>query len=77
MHKGFWKKGSAGKCAALEEREDLQLSAQIRTVILKSVEYKRSYVDVATTLGVNHIYLVLWWFLLVFVLLCFMHLISR
>ena len=31
------------------------MSAQIRTVILKKVEIKHSSVDVAPTLGVNHV----------------------
>ena len=43
-------------CARLlRTRRDLQLSAQIRTVILKKVEIKHSSVDVAPTLGVNHV----------------------
>ena len=33
----------------------MQLSAQIKTVILKEVEIKHSSVDVAPTLGVNHV----------------------
>ena len=33
----------------------MQLSVQIRTVILRKVEIKHSSVDVAPTLGVNHV----------------------
>ena len=75
---GFCKvKGkTAAKCAAKEEERDLQLRAQIRTVsFCKELNIKKSSVDVAPTLGVNHVYLVLWFFFFLF-MLCFMQLIS-
>ena len=55
----------------LRDERDLQLSAQIKTLILKKVEIKHSSVDVAPTLGVNHVIsgvvvLVLFMFLLSF-----------
>ena len=39
----------------LIDRRDRQLSAQIKTVIVKKVEIKHSSVDIAPTLGVNHV----------------------
>ena len=66
------KKGYAAKCVVLGCWEDLQLSVQIRTVFFcKELNINRSSVDVAPTLVVNHIYLVLWWFCLLLFMLCF------
>ena len=67
---------TVAKCRAKEEERDLQLHAQIKTVsFYKELNIKNSSMDVAPTLGVNHIYLVLWFFFFLF-MFCFMHLIS-
>ena len=50
MRRGFWKERSAAECA------------DQNCVFCKELNIKRSSVDVAPTPGVNHVYLVLWWF---------------
>ena len=57
-----WKGRSAAVCAeacccvhGFEDWRDLQLSAQIRTVVLVKSWIKCSSIDVAPTLGVNHV----------------------